>query len=171
LQQAREDEDYGSARDINNAFAVFAEGVFRKTSLYQEWLGWDEELRKFRNAENLKKLLSWTSTPESGEDIKIARAVDVRDVISELVLNPPLMARFENGSIDINLARVELANQSPKAAPKMDFLRDQLDQTRTFIDSLPLPAIARENKAEEFSQLLDLLKQSIEAQLLFLARV
>jgi hypothetical protein len=144
--------------------------VFKKTSLYQDWLGWDEKSRKFQNTENLKKLLSWTLTPEGGDEIRIARAVDVRDILSELVLNPALMARFENGSIDINQARGELASQTLKAAPKLEFLRDQLDQTRTFIDGLPLPAIAREEKAEEFSQLLARLKQSIEAQLQFLTK-
>src|SRR5882762_259114 len=170
LEQALEDEDYGDASDLRDSFAIFTEGVFRKTSLYQDWLGWNEESRKFARPANLKKLLSWTLKPDTGEDIKIVRAVDVRDVLSELVLNPTLLARFENGSINIDQARVELANQSTKAAPNVPGLKEQLLQTRTFIDTLPLPAIDREGSAADFSKLLSALKESVEAQLKFLTK-
>ena len=47
LQQATEDEDYGDAPDVTDSFGIFSEGVFKKTSLYQDWLGWDNETRKF----------------------------------------------------------------------------------------------------------------------------
>ncbi|SRR5579884_178216 len=170
LQQAREDEDYGASPDINDMFGIFSEGVFKKTSLYQDWLGWNQEKRRFEKTDNLKKLMSWTLPQDPGGEIRISRAVDVRDILSDLVLNPNLLSKFENGSIDINQARVDLMTTQPKMAPNLELLLEQLNESRTFVDGLPLPAIRRENKASSFAEALKNLRESIDDQLSSLTR-
>ena len=82
-----------------------------------------------------------------------------------------MLARFENDLIDIDQARVELASEKPKAKPNLELLKDQLSQTQTFIDILPLPVISREKQATEFSDLLQKLKDSIDLQLRLLGKV
>ena len=82
-KQAEEDDEFGE-EITPDKFSMFSEAIFKKPSL-KSWLGWDDRDRKFKNTENFKKFLSWI-TPDENEEIKIERALDVRDILSKLVL-------------------------------------------------------------------------------------
>jgi hypothetical protein len=164
FRQAKKDEDYGDNLKPDR-FALFNEAIFKKEVL-QEWLKWDDKSRSFQHKDNLKRLLSWISPSEEGGEPRISKLEDVRDVVPELIGDGELLRRFEDGALDINQVRVELAKRhKPENEPNLESLRDQLNQFLNLLDTLPVPKVRREHQSNAFSQLLAKLKESIEVQI------
>lgn len=163
FEQARQDEEYGDAI-TDDKFSVFAEAVFRDEKL-QQWLGWEENERIFKDTNNLKKLLDWITPSEDGDEPKIARALDVRDVLPDIVRDPDLLARFEKGTVDIDQARAEIAQAKAAHGPDLDSVRQRIQRIIDTLESFPLPRIQNENRKEEFTDLLNTLKERTEFQI------
>jgi hypothetical protein len=167
LKQAQEDDEYGSSSELPNKFSVFAEGVSRSTSL-EGWLDWNAKKRRIGNKANLKKLLSWVLPNEKGE-VRITRAIDVRDVLSQVVADPKLLARFEAGSLDIDQARTEIEKSKPRPAVNLARVREQLEGLRTELETLPLATIVKDKKVDEFTSLIRAVKEIADTQVKMLS--
>ncbi len=160
--QARADDEYGD-KIGNDKFSMFNEAIFRVDDL-QKWLEWDDETRRFVNTENLRKFLAWITPPEGGGEPRIVRALDVRDVLPDIVSARPYLRRFEKGSLSIDAARVEIERRTPSEID-LDSLKAQLSEFHNTLDTLPLPKIAREEKRKEFKELLESLGETIKIQI------
>ncbi len=163
FEQARLDEEYGDAIS-DDRFSVFTEAVFRDETL-QKWLDWDEDARSFNNTKNLKKLLDWITPSEDGDEPRIVRALDVRDVLPDIVGDADLLTRFEKGSLDIDQARAEIAQAKATHGPDLDTLKQRVERIIEVLEGLPLPKIEKEKRNEEFQQLLEALKQTADFQI------
>jgi len=161
---AQGDEEYGGNIG-DEKFSIFSEAVFRVEPL-KTWLGWDESSRKFTKEENVKKFLSWITPQEDDGEPKIIRALDVRDVLPSIVSDQDLLDRFETGSLNIDQARVEIGIKR-KGGRDIDLesIKHQLNKLLDYLDTLPVPRIKRENREEEFNDLLEKLRGSIQTQL------
>jgi len=162
FQQARNDDEYGD-KIRDDKFSMFNEAVFRVDDL-QKWLEWDDEARRFRNTENLRRFLAWITPPEDGGEPKIVRALDARDVLPDMLSRHALLRRFEKGSLSIHAARAEIERTAPPEID-LDSLKIQLSEFCNMLDTLPLPKIAREAKQEEFKELLESLRETIRIQI------
>jgi hypothetical protein len=162
--QAREDAEFGSKFEDGSKFSVFAEAVFKADSL-QKWLAWDDKKRCFADEANFKTFLSWITEPEGGGDPKVSRALDMRDVISEVVTMPDLLRQFERGTIDLNQARVEIDRNRPIPEPDLSALKSKLSEINNVVETLPMPKIHREKQWDDFQKLLQTLAETINFQL------
>jgi hypothetical protein len=161
--QATKDEDYGDLKSDN--FALFNEVVFKRESL-EKWLQWNNKSRKFENNDNLKKLLSWISPSEDGGAAKITDLGDMREVLPEMISDNTLLTRFDDGALSIHEVRVELAkSKQPKEELNLDHVADQLTQTLSLVDHIPVPQVSREHQKERFLGLLKKLRESVDTQI------
>jgi len=160
---AKQDEEFGESIG-DDKFSIFSEAVFKIDAL-KAWLGWDEVSRELTDSENLKKLLSWI-TPQEGEEARVSRAVDVRDVLPSIISDEDLLARFETGTLDIDQARVEIGIQR-KGGKEVDlnFALQQLAKCLDQLDTLAVPRIKREQREGEFQELLEKIRDSLQTQL------
>ena len=133
--QARNDEEYGD--DITpKKFSIFSEGVFKKPSL-RDWLGWNDRKMKFTNEENFKNFLRWIA------EERVKRAIDVRDVISKLVLsiNKDILESFNNNELDLEAVRVQIAKkeieEENKQPQDMDLILRKLNEILVELEKLP----------------------------------
>lgn len=169
FNQARDDEDYGSAFSDSEKgpekFSMFTEAVFRNDAL-QTWLGWNNTTRQFDNENNFKKFLGWITPPEAGGQPRIVRALDARDILPGVIENSDLLRKFDNGSIDLVEANFELSQRrNLTREPSLNVLHDRLQELLNAVDSLPMPQIIREGRQAEFNELLATLRQSLDFQL------
>jgi uncharacterized protein YerC len=65
LNQMRNDEDYGDKAQ-NDQFTLFDEAYKHKA--VRDWLGWDENDYKYKNASDLKQFYSWIVPDEEHEE-------------------------------------------------------------------------------------------------------
>lgn len=162
--QAKDDDEFGQKFEGAEKFAMFAEAVFKSDSL-QSWLGWDDKMRRFKEKENFKKFLSWVVEPEGGGEPKVPRALDMRDVVSEIVVKPELLRQFERGTLDINQARIEIDRNRPINEPDLKSLKSRLAECNSLIETLPMPKIDREKQWPEFGELLKQIFDSVNYHL------
>lgn len=163
-KQAKEDEDYGDKITAEH-FSLFNEAVFKKPIL-KDWLGWDDEDKKFNNNGNLKKLLGWYLGEEDINDGKprLSRVnPEIRDIFSRLLLeeNKSLLEKFENGDLSIDGARNKMEEERyQKEAQEIkidvDSKLNELDTIATTIDTLPIRKIVeKEEKIDSFIEKLE----------------
>ena len=166
-KQAREDEEYGDAIGPEK-FSMFQEGIFKKPSLKQ-WLDWNDYHMKFQNIENFKKFLSWITPDENNGEVKIERAVDVRDILSKLILseNSSILERFENGELNLHQALGEIERRESKEETE----RESIDVGRVLgeierlyhrLSTLPVPQILSDQEAiQKLKELFERIKSTI----------
>jgi len=156
FEQSRQDEDYGDRLEPDK-FGLFDEIIFKKPTL-QEWLEWNDKKRKFTNENNLKKFLSWTTSPE-GEKPKLTVSKTTRDVLGDLVTKGKrkLLADFEkeieNDNFDIDQFQEKLfADKEQKEPIDITQILEYLKSTEKIINTLPIPKIKLANSAAEKKQ-------------------
>ena len=168
--QAKNDEEYGD--DITSKkFSIFSEGVFKKPSL-KDWLGWNDRKMKFTNDENFKNFLRWIA------EEKVKRAIDVRDVISKLVLsaNKDILESFNNDEIDLEAVRVQIAKREMEEENKqpqdMDLILRRLNEILVELEKLPfvsailnLDSKKSLKAVEDLEKLFDKLKLLLDMKL------
>ena len=144
-RQAKDDDEFGE-EITPDKFSMFSEAIFKKPSL-KKWLSWSDHNYKFMNEENFKKFLSWIIPNENG-DIKIERALDVRDILSKLVLEKykNLLEKFENGDINIYDAQAELQKEEAKEEVEkkeidVDIVLGEIERLYRKLSTLPMPQI------------------------------
>lgn len=172
FNQAQDNEEFGHFfKDPEKGldkFSMFNEAVFKSDTL-QTWLGWTNEIEpgagSFKNENNFKKFLEWISPSESGGQARIIRALDARDTLPAIIDDADLLRRFDNGSIDLDEAKFEIAQKRRVSRePSLSAVLERLKELLNVIDSLPFPQIVRENRRDEFDILLNKMKQSLNYQ-------
>jgi len=140
FQQAKEDEDYGDQLDPSKQFSFFTQIIFVRTEL-REWLDWDEAQRRFRNAEQLNKFLSWIASN------KIDISPTTRDYLPQLLFQPEyrdILEAFEREEgLDIHECRRRVEERKPKPPPDIPGILMNLSRIKVEIDMLPLTPISR----------------------------
>jgi len=166
FQQAKEDEEYGELITPKD-YSLFEEILNR--SKLKEWLEWDDKQLKFRNEENLKKLLSWTHPIEGEPQIKWD--IHIRE-LSKLLDYPEIFKEFENGEIDFEQA----CNEMKEMEMRKKFtkkVKDYLEDLRKIIEKikkLPTLEIKESKRKNEIVKKLEELKKIIEEQLRLLRK-
>jgi len=150
-RQAKEDEEFGEFIGPEK-FSIFQEAVFKKPIL-KTWLGWDDRTKRFQNTENFRKFLSWITPNEDGE-IKIERALDVRDILSKLILDEhkSILERFENGEITIfeahtEIERTESREETERATIDVNRTLQEIEKLYRRLSTLPIPQIISDREA------------------------
>ncbi|MBA7710906.1 hypothetical protein ES703_119856 [subsurface metagenome] len=152
FKQAKEDEDYGDVLEPDK-FGHFYEIILKKNSL-KEWMGWDDEKRKFTKTSNLKKYLS-LATPKEGEKPKIDISPTTRDTLSKLIQteNKELFNKLESGEVDIRQCEAELIKEESKreVIDITDIIK-KLQEMEKLINTLPIPQLQLAKSKDERSQ-------------------
>jgi len=97
LEDLREDEQYGDFAKPS-MFSYFEE-VMKSPSLRDNFMGWDRDTWEFTNAENLRLFYSWIF-PEEGQEPKIARGAEVRD-LAKVVADPGALDEFRKPGVSL----------------------------------------------------------------------
>lgn len=97
LEDLREDEEYGDFAKPS-MFSYFEE-VMKSPSLRDDFMGWDGDTWEFTNAENLHLFYSWIF-PEEGQEPKIARGAEVRD-LAKVVADPGALDEFRKPGVSL----------------------------------------------------------------------
>lgn len=156
-RQAEEDEEYGSY--ITPAhFAYFNEVALARVAL-RDWLEWNDEDRKFENAGNLKKMLSWfiKTEEDSKKETKISQARELRDiVVRALIEEKDLFRRFvSDEDMTADDLQFELGKRS--TADEAEWY-DRIADFSNDIEDLPTFKIL-DRKKEFIAVLTDLIKK------------
>ena len=167
FQQAREDEDYGDRLIPSDHFGFFNEVIFPTPELRDKWLGWNNNERKFRNAENLNKFLSLIDRG------KITISRETRDDLPKLLFQPnyaDILERFEQEkglSIQQCSGWIKVREPKPPLLPDISGILESLKRMKNEIDMLPLTPISGLGKTadekEQKNQILTLLNELAEA--------
>ena len=166
-RQAKEDEEFGEFIGPEK-FSIFQEAVFKKPIL-KTWLGWDDRTKRFQNTENFRKFLSWITPNEDGE-IKIERALDVRDILSKLILDEhkSILERFENGEITIfeahtEIERTESREETERATIDVNRTLQEIEKLYRKLSTLPIPQIISDKGAvQKLRELFTQIKTAIQ---------
>jgi hypothetical protein len=114
LEQMKADEEYGEHAEAN-LYSYFEE-VFRRPNV-RDWLGWDDDERKFTRAGEIRLLYSWIAGTEAEEGAelsppKLPEARSVR-LLSKVLDDASAFAIFKapDGTLTRALARVDVDSQ------------------------------------------------------------
>jgi len=109
LEQMREDEEYGEHVEPN-LYSYFEE-VFKRANV-RDWLGWNDDQRRFTNEERIKEFYGWMlgELSDSGElgEPKLSESKSIRD-LGIIIDDAGAMSIFRapGGSLSRALARFE----------------------------------------------------------------
>lgn len=92
-QEFRDDDTYGQYWDVE-LFRMFDE-VMRRPRLRKDWLGWDENERKFKNVSELEYFYTWITYDPETKERKIPGANYMKDV-DEIVSNASALEYLKN---------------------------------------------------------------------------
>jgi hypothetical protein len=160
LQQMRADDEF-SAKARNDYFSLFEE-AYRNSTL-REWLGWNEEERRFMNTDRLKRFYAWISPDDEHPD-KRRRLHDPKQIkeLAYLIENEhsTLLGEFERHDLSIGEA---YGRASTGSKPK-DW-RKSLEAARAIVADLPQSAFFDETAdfIAELDQLLEAIRQRRDA--------
>ena len=108
LQQMREDEEF-QAKAKNDYYSLFEEAI--RDKYVKNWLGWDDNEKRFKNADNLKQFYSWICPDEEHAD-QARRIHDPRHIgaLGRLLATrqESLLAKIEKHEIGIEAAEQKL---------------------------------------------------------------
>lgn len=158
LEQMRADDEYG-AKARNDYFSLFEE-AYRSTTL-RDWLGWDEQAKKFTNEDRIKRFYSWITPDDEHEDR--ARRIHNPKQMKELAYlvdhkANSLITEFENHETGISEAYGRATGET-----KSKDWRKSVERARTLVGDLPQSAMF--DDTEEFVAELERLKTEIEKRL------
>lgn len=160
LLQMRQDEEFG-AKARNDYFTLFEE-AYRNGTL-REWLGWNEDDRRFTNTDRLKRLYAWIS-PDDEHQEKQRRLHDPRQIkeLAYLIANGhnTLLEDFDRHELSIGEA---FGRASSGSKPK-DW-RKSIEAARALVADLPQSAIFEETAdfITELDQLMAVILQRRQA--------
>jgi ParB-like chromosome segregation protein Spo0J len=142
LEDLREDEEYGDFAKPS-MFSYFEE-VMKSPALRDRFLGWDRDTWEFMDVENLHLFYSWVF-PEGGQDPKIARGAEVRD-LAKVVTDLDALEEFKKPGVSLAqaLSMTEEMRQQGWERP----LRKAVEA----LDAIPISAL--ENFSQEQKELL-----------------
>lgn len=142
LEDLREDEEYGDFAKPS-MFSYFEE-IMKSPSLRDGFLGWNRETEEFTNAENLRLFYSWVF-PEEGQDPKIARGAEMRD-LAKVVADPEALDELKKPAVSLAqaLSMTEEMRQRDWERP----LRNAVEA----LNAIPISAL--ENFSQEQTELL-----------------
>jgi len=113
LQQMKEDDDFGDFVKANH-YSYFEE-LFKKRRLWEEWLEWSDDEKKFTNNAGIHEFYSWMigESDESDEDgetttARLPEAKSVRQ-LDKIFADERAMAAFRGSGGDLESASAQLA--------------------------------------------------------------
>lgn len=92
-QEFQNDDTYGQYWDIE-LFRMF-DDVMRRPRLRNDWLGWDEDLKKFKNVSEVEYFYNWITYDPETKERKIPGANYMKDV-DEVVSHPGALEYLKN---------------------------------------------------------------------------
>ena len=161
LEQMRADEEFGS-KARNDYFTLFEEAYRNSTT--REWLGWDDEKRKFTNTARLKRFYAWI-TPDEEDTDRRRRIHDPRQMkeLAYLLASDQagLLSEFEEHDITIGDAYA----RAKAGGPKVKDWRKSVETAYALIADLPQSAMFDETQPfiQELSKLASLIAQRKKA--------
>ena len=97
LEDLRDDEEYGDFAKPS-MFSYFEE-VVKSPAIRDGFLSWDGNAEEFTNIESLRLFYSWIF-PEEGQDPKIARGAEVRD-LAKVVADKEALEEFKKPTVSL----------------------------------------------------------------------
>jgi hypothetical protein len=157
LQQMKYDQDYGTKAE-NKHFSLLEEAY--KSPGVRKWLGWDDKLYSFENAENLKTFYSWILPDDDNENKqRISNTSHVRALSRILEREHDELI----GDIDRYEVTVEQADLIVRDEPINHEWHRDLEKAKSLINRLPFEAFSQESEA--LKQGLSELKNLIDSAL------
>lgn len=153
LEQMKNDDEF-SSKAQNEYFTLFEESI--RNGPMRERLGWNHELSRFENEENLKQFYAWISPDEEQENKR--RVHDPRQIKQ--------LGSLINGGhtelldqIDRHELSIEQACGMVDGGSEAGEWRQKLEKVRRLIGSLPQNAMF--DDADEFLQALEQIEEQI----------
>jgi hypothetical protein len=169
FQQLRSNEEYGTNFGYDK-FTYLAEGVFtRKCTALRDWLGWDDDERKFTNEQSMSRFLEMLLPSEGEEAPRITRGIDLRDYVCVWAAeNPDFFTRFVTGRQTLDQAREELSRMQAEIRAESEVGLDQyVNAMKELLSRMPrIPLVEAHERKEEvlelYQKILDQAKAVIE---------
>lgn len=106
LEQMKADEEFGEYAEPR-MYSYFEE-IFKRRNV-RDWLGWDDNNASFTNEAHLEELYSWITPDAEGNDPKLTKALDIRDLSTILEDDAALgVFRGKDGSLARALAKYDV---------------------------------------------------------------
>lgn len=161
FEQAKMDVDYGD--DLKQEkFGMFTEVVFAKPQI-KDWLGWDEQKKRFKKMDNLGKFVAWM-VPNEEDKTRIDISTITRDTLSKLVLpeNKKLLEEFEEGKVGIDECRERISTEEMEITVDLSANIRSLEKMKGMLIKLPIAKmqLAKDKTGKEQKrQIIELLKE------------
>ncbi len=161
FEQAKTDVDYGD--DLKREkFGMFTEVVFAKPQI-KDWLGWDEQKKRFKKTDNLSKFVSWMVPNEEGKT-RIDISTTTRDTLSKIVLpeNRKLFEEFEEGKVGIDECRERISAEEMEISVNLSANIQSLERMKSMLVKLPIAKMQLAKKKQEKDhkkRIVELLKE------------
>lgn len=161
FEQAAHDEEFGDVIDTRD-FGLFKEVIFKRKPT-KDWLGWNDEERKFKEEDNLKHFLSWV------EENKIDDSPSSRDTLAKIVQpeNEELLKELDEGRLHIK-EYADRISEKERAIPTIEPYKilENLKNTRVLLSTLPIPLLKMEKQSKmKILQLLEELYSILRDQI------
>jgi len=144
FEQAVHDDEFGDVIETKD-FGLFKEVIFKRKPT-KDWLGWNDEQRKFKEEDNLKRFLSWV------EENKIDDSPSSRDTLARIVQpeNEKLLKEFYEGKLHIK-EYAERISEKERARPTIepDKILRNLKDIRVLVSTLPIPLLRKEKYSKK----------------------
>lgn len=154
LEDLREDEEYGDFAKPS-MFSYFEE-IMKSPSLRDGFLGWNRETEEFANVENLRLFYSWVF-PEEGQEPKIARGAEMRD-LAKVVADPDALDELKKPAVSLAqaLSMTEEMRQRDWERP----LRNAVEA----LNAIPISALESfsQEQTELLGQLISLAQRRLQ---------
>ena len=143
-------------------FGMLMEVVCAKPHI-KDWLGWDEQKKRFNKTDNLDKFVAWTVPNEEGK-MRIDISTTTRDTLSKLVLpeNKKLFEEFEDGKVSIDECREQISTEEMEITVDLSANIKSLEKMKGILIKLPIAKmqLAKDKTGkEQKKQIIELLKE------------
>lgn len=171
FEESKKDDEYGDLLS-QDKFGHFYEIIMAKEEI-KDWMGWDDNEKKFTKINNIKKYLSWI-TPADGEKSIIDISPTTRDTLTKLIKsdNTKLFEKFQNKELTLKECNDFLFKEETKK--EVLNISDTIKDIENFLitlNTLPIPKLKlaktpedKENKKKLKSLLLEI-KETLESQI------
>ena len=133
LQQMESDEEYGDFAEPR-MYAIFHEAVAQP--LVREWLGWDDQLCRFGDKDNLGVFYSLIC-PSDGQPAKIAGYEDVRTKLKQIIQYPKALYAAQDPEKSLAEAH-QVAVQEAGIAYNSSSLETAINAALKALDEMPV---------------------------------
>ncbi len=176
FKQAREESDY--IREIDQrAYPYFQELFSRSSSAVRDWIGWDDEEYRFKDALKFNEFIGWLYPRAGGEAgdeetlgdwerRKLSRGDDIRALAFLLTHSEKYFEQFRNGNMDVKTAYVvataeAFRQESAESADRVKEVFDALSAAAKALEDIPWKILKDDALKQDLNARLDRLERLI----------